>query len=197
MEISPRFVSLHRRALGQEEGAINSLESAEGAGPGECGPLPQRGEQTSRASSSTCTAEPRAEPTQRTRGQLTPSSTGSRDTAITCLTARSLEGFCTQAGEIPHQVDTRASIQAGVRAALVHVCGWQRWELGCTPASDHPAPCPTGTPRTAPPAGQGHAHLSRRPPLCSRPGTRTPRCRPPPGTSRRSDTLCHRTETLL
>lgn len=61
----------------------------------------------------------------------------------------------------------------------------------CPPTPPHPPTLPRPT------AGRGHAHLSRRPPLCSRSGTRKPQGRPPPGTSRHSDTLCHRMETVL
>ena len=63
------------------------------------------------------------------------------------------------------------------------------------PAPPYPTPCPA--PPTPPRCQRGHTHLSRRPPLCSPLGTRMPRCCPPPGTSRRSGTLCRHMETAL
>lgn len=43
--------------------------------------------------------------------------------AVTCLTARSLEGLCAQAGEVPHEVDTRAPVEARAGGTLIHIWG--------------------------------------------------------------------------
>lgn len=47
--------------------------------------------------------------------------TGVGHGVASCLAARSLEGLCAQAGEVPHEVHTRASVKTRVGAAFVQV----------------------------------------------------------------------------
>lgn len=47
---------------------------------------------------------------------------GGRHQVASCLTLRSLKGLHTNTAVVSNQVNARASIQAGVRAAFVHIC---------------------------------------------------------------------------
>lgn len=115
--------------------------------------------------------------------------------AVTCLAARSLEGLCAQAGEVPHAVNTRAPIEAWAGGTFVHIWGQRRWELGSSqPLTPRHLVWPGGS-LSRPPGPAPHP--SRRPCLCSRPGTGTPPNRAPPGTGRRSRTPWRHMETVL
>lgn len=79
-------------------------------------------------------------------------------TATTCLAAGPPEGLCAQAGEVPHEVDTGAAVEARAGAALVHVCGG-RARLSPTPSPQRAVPARPAR-HVAPVQAAGHMHTA-------------------------------------
>lgn len=107
--------------------------------------------------------------------------------------------------KFPTRSTQEPPFRQGVRAALIHVCGWQRG-AGLHTAST-PAPCPhwhplptqpSHPPLPPPPHRWSRArHLSRRLPCAASRAHASRGAAPSLAPSRHSDTLCHRRETVL